>query len=173
MTVSSGTPYLPANAAPPHQRVGDPYRQHPSTSQPLAPTTASGTSRQHDTTRTRPSQPPEEEGAHVPYPYNMPIPPIQSPRTTRLNMLAAEVPDDLRKDLLWERKTNRIAPVFNNLTRMAGEVMKAPSGNRSTEGEDDEEGVGERMEREREARERYEKMRTKTWNGVIYQRPMW
>jgi hypothetical protein len=35
---------------------------------------------------------------------------VDSPRTIRLRMLASELPEDLRRDLLWERKTNRIHP---------------------------------------------------------------
>ncbi|PVG01332.1 kinase-like protein [Serendipita vermifera] len=35
---------------------------------------------------------------------------IDSPRTIRLRMLSSELPEDLRKDLLWERRMNRIRP---------------------------------------------------------------
>jgi hypothetical protein len=31
-----------------------------------------------------------------------------SPRTARLRMLSAEIPGDLTKELVWERKMNRI-----------------------------------------------------------------
>lgn len=79
-------------------------------------------------------------------------------------MLSEEVPDDLRKDLLWERKTNRIAPVYRNPSVLAlgGPAMRPLTTIRTND-----------EVQEREARERYEKMRTKTWNGVIYQRPVW
>jgi hypothetical protein len=103
-------------------------------------------------------------------------------------MLAAEVPDELRKELLWERKANRIAanvaeespsPLRRD-SRGPGVGRPGPSstagGSSSTGGaeelEEDEEQ--ERLRREREAKERYDKMRTRTWNGVIFQqRQVW
>jgi hypothetical protein len=97
-------------------------------------------------------------------------------------MLAAEVPDDLRKDLLWERKTNRIAPILNDDGPVAlrrGAALKAlttlrPNDSEPREESDEsEEAMRERLQRETEAKERYDKMRTRTWNGVIYQRPVW
>lgn len=94
-------------------------------------------------------------------------------------MLASEVPDDLRKDLLWERKTNRIAPLLDNRTvtplvphRRHVSGLK-PMTNINNSGGDDPDEERERARLEREAKERYDKMRTQTWNGVIYQRPLW
>ena len=97
-------------------------------------------------------------------------------------MLAAEVPDDLRKDLLWERKTNRIVPILNNnvpVTIRRGANLKPlttlrPEGSEPRdESDESEEAMRDRLQRERDAKERYDKMRTRTWNGVIYQRPVW
>jgi hypothetical protein len=97
-------------------------------------------------------------------------------------MLAAEVPDDLRKDLLWERKTNRIVPILNDngpTTIRRGSGFKPPKTLRPDdsgcweESDESEEAMRERLQKEREAKERYDKMRTRTWNGVIYQRPVW
>lgn len=88
-------------------------------------------------------------------------------------MLASEVPDDLRKDLLWERKTNRIAPLLDNRTvapqRRNVTGLKPMTNINSAEAEEE----SDQARREREAKERYDKMRTQTWNGVIYQRPVW
>lgn len=97
-------------------------------------------------------------------------------------MLASEVPDDLRKDLLWERKTNRIAPVLDNraptplapLRRKPDGIaggLRPMTGMTSAGAEADE--ASEQARLEREAQERYDRMRTQTWNGVIYQRPVW
>lgn len=143
-------------------------RRQPATSQPLVPVSIDAT---------------PAAAAPVPWPYNLPYPaPLQSPRTTRLKMLAAEVPDDLRKDLLWERKANRIAPILGNNGPMPirrGANLKPlttlrPEGSQPhDEPEETEEAMRERLQREREAKERYDKMRTRTWNGVIYQRPVW
>jgi hypothetical protein len=95
-------------------------------------------------------------------------------------MLAAEVPDDLRKDLLWERKTNRIAPILNDNgpARIRPGVkplttLRPDDSEPREESDESEEAMRERLQREREAKERYDKMRTRTWNGVIYQRPVW
>lgn len=127
------------------------------------------------------SQPPapvstEPPPSEAPFPYNLPYPaPPQSPRTTRLKMLATEVPDDLRKDLLWERKTNRIAPPMMNSSQRG--PHRPPTTLHPGEGNsvplESEQAQQERLERERQVRERYERMRTKTWNGVIFQRPVW
>jgi len=100
-------------------------------------------------------------------------------------MLASEVPDDLRKDLLWERKTNRIAPLLDTRvttplapsrrSAVAAGVRPmsdvAPGGVEAGGANESEQARVERLQRE--AKERYEKMRTQTWNGVIYQRPVW
>ena len=159
---SHGQPTAPVISPPATQPSAAPQRERrqPATSQPPIPVT------------TAPLQP-----AGVPWPYNLPYPaPVQSPRTTRLNMLASEVPDDLRKDLLWERKTNRIAPLLDNrtvvnpLTQRRNAPNLRPMTNMNN-GESEEESEQARLERE--AKERYDKMRTQTWNGVIYQRPVW
>ncbi|KAG8796735.1 hypothetical protein FRC16_009518 [Serendipita sp. 398] len=51
---------------------------------------------------------------------------------------------------------------------------RVPMGGSGVETEqEEEESAEERLQREREAKERYDRMRTRTWNGVIYQRPVW
>ncbi|KAG8821413.1 hypothetical protein FRC17_009832, partial [Serendipita sp. 399] len=187
---SHGTP---APAAPATMTAGPTAavtreRRQPATSQPPVPFVSS----------VQPQQQQQPSRVEVPFPYNLPFPaPVQSPRTTRLKMLAAEVPDDLRKDLLWERKTNRItsntniagtsvAPPLRRVSGAAGNVGPlrtvrvegGPSPNDrvpigGVNAEQVEESMEERLERAREAKERYDKMRTRTWNGVIYQRPVW
>jgi len=163
---SHGQPTAPVVSPPPTtSAVPQRERRQPATSQPPIPVT------------TAPLQ------GLVPWPYNLPYPaPVQSPRTTRLNMLASEVPDDLRKDLLWERKTNRIAPILDNRPVNplpsqrrnppgAGAGLRPMTNITSSGAEPQEES--EQARQEREAKERYDKMRTQTWNGVIYQRPVW
>jgi hypothetical protein len=42
------------------------------------------------------------------YPYNLPPPnPPTTPRTTRRKMLAVEIPESLRRNLLWERQVSQ------------------------------------------------------------------
>ena len=42
------------------------------------------------------------------YPYNLPAPtPPMTPRTTRRQMLSTELPEGLRRNLLWERQVSR------------------------------------------------------------------
>ncbi|PVF98022.1 hypothetical protein CPB86DRAFT_797617 [Serendipita vermifera] len=165
----TAAPVAPNNAPSPNPPRRD--RRPPATSQPPAPLSII----------------PQE----VPFPYNLPYPAgVYSPRTVRLKMLAAEVPDELRKELLWERKANRIAanvpdespvpPLVGRDSRGAPGVGRpGPSstagGSSSTGGaeEPEEDEEQERLRREREAKERYDKMRTRTWNGVIYQRQVW
>lgn len=44
----------------------------------------------------------------LPHPYNLPAPaPLQSPRTTRRQMMANEMSESLRRNLLWERTLTR------------------------------------------------------------------
>lgn len=44
----------------------------------------------------------------LPHPYNLPAPaPPQSPRTTRRQMMANEMSESLRRNLLWERTLSR------------------------------------------------------------------
>ncbi|KAG8906816.1 hypothetical protein FRB99_006083 [Tulasnella sp. 403] len=44
----------------------------------------------------------------LPHPYNLPAPaPPATPRTTRREMLATEMSESLRRQILWERETNR------------------------------------------------------------------
>lgn len=53
------------------------------------------------------------------HPYNLPAPaPPMTPRTTRRQMLATELSESLRRNLLWERQVSR-----NNLTRRGGGVL--------------------------------------------------
>ncbi|KAL4249323.1 Ras-cAMP pathway regulatory protein [Abortiporus biennis] len=42
------------------------------------------------------------------HPYNLPLPePPTTPRTTRRHMLSTELPEELRRQLLWERQVNK------------------------------------------------------------------
>ncbi|KAG8967958.1 hypothetical protein FRC03_008979 [Tulasnella sp. 419] len=44
----------------------------------------------------------------LPHPYNLPVPPPPAtPRTTRREMLKTEMSESLRRQILWERETNR------------------------------------------------------------------
>jgi hypothetical protein len=58
-----------------------------------------------------PSQPAEPISIPPPrmhYPYNLPPPnPPTTPRTTRRKMLAVEIPESLRRNLLWERQVSQ------------------------------------------------------------------
>ena len=63
------------------------------------------------------------------YPYDLlptPVPP-STPRTTRRNMLRKELPESLRRNLLWERQVSKQRPI--------GPVRKASSGNGTGEGD--------------------------------------
>ncbi|KDR68537.1 hypothetical protein GALMADRAFT_41167, partial [Galerina marginata CBS 339.88] len=42
------------------------------------------------------------------YPYNLPVAPPSSPRTTRRHMLSAELTESLRRNLLWERQITKV-----------------------------------------------------------------
>ncbi|KAG8864930.1 hypothetical protein FRB96_003517 [Tulasnella sp. 330] len=44
----------------------------------------------------------------LPHPYNLPLPaPPATPRTTRRQMFATEMTESMRRQLMWERETNR------------------------------------------------------------------
>lgn len=61
-----------------------------------------------------PSQPVEPISIPPPrllYPYNLPPPnPPTTPRTTRRKMLTVEIPESLRRNLLWERQVSQAHP---------------------------------------------------------------
>lgn len=193
---SHGTPALPPteNQRGPPAPAPTRERRPAATSQPPVPIFTPAREGVPAPTATR-------MGAVVPYPWNLPYPaPIQSPRTTRLKMLESEVPDELRQDLLRERRINRItshvnvagfAPMrhdgrvsgYNGGAALGSGRMRsskvlntevAPQGPEEEEQDDEEEdSEDERIRKEQEAQERYQRMRTRTWNGVIYQRPVW
>jgi len=61
-----------------------------------------------------------------PHPYNLPAPvPQQTPRTTRRKMLANEMSESLRRNLLWERHVTKMANT--GVTRSSNNVL---NGNR-------------------------------------------
>ncbi|KAF5359358.1 hypothetical protein D9756_003596 [Leucocoprinus leucothites] len=101
------------------------------------------------------------------YPYNLPPPnPPTTPRTTRRKMLAVEIPESLRRNLLWERQVSQAHPRGLKRSASSGDVQVkgweipnvvklTPKGLRS-EPED------EQKERTRESRRRY-LARTRSW----------
>lgn len=80
------------------------HQQHPPTTRPLPPRPKSPSP--------LPSFGPVETAAPSAAHVGEPEPPImgipQSPRTTRRQMLAAELPEELRKQLLWERMSRQV-----------------------------------------------------------------
>jgi hypothetical protein len=107
----------------------------------------------------------------MPYPYNLPFPTYMlSPRTTRLKMLSSEMPPDLRNDLLWERKANRVHAVYRPMAGLRSLAVAAA-------GSGDEGAPAEPTEEERaamaadEARRRA--MRNRTWAGVFPRPTAW
>lgn len=65
----------------------------------------------------------------LPHPYNLPAPaPPQSPRTTRRQMMANEMSESLRRNLLWERTLSR--RMLGGFTR----INPAPPTNGRTSG---------------------------------------
>ncbi|KAF8972333.1 hypothetical protein BDZ97DRAFT_1650467 [Flammula alnicola] len=53
--------------------------------------------------------PPPSAAIPLGYPYNLPPPEAPStPRTTRRHMLATEMPESLRRNLLWERQVSKV-----------------------------------------------------------------
>ena len=81
-------------------------------------------------TRMEPQQrPPATAPIQVGYPYNLPPPPPPStPRTTRRNMLATEMSESLRRNLLWQRQTSKPNPAALRRTTSAGATRYNPLG---------------------------------------------
>jgi hypothetical protein len=111
--------------------------------------------------------PMDPQPIEMPYPYNLPFPThMLSPRTTRLKMLSSEMPPDLRNDLLWERKTNRVHAVYRPMAGLQ------PMGNGAGSG--DEGAPRELTEEERATEEaRRRAMRNRTWAGVFPRPTAW
>jgi len=108
----------------------------------------------------------------MPYPYNLPFPThMLSPRTTRLKMLSSEMPPDLRNDLLWERKANRVHAVYRpmaGLRPLANAAAGSGDEGAPTEPPTEEERAAIADE---EARRRA--MRNRTWAGVFPRPTAW
>ena len=79
----------------------------------------------------------------LPWPYNLPLPTApMSPRTTRSRMLASELSESLRRNLLWERESGVGAMAISRRTgkkelREVDFVQASSSKKRSMYGEDD------------------------------------
>ncbi|KXN84075.1 hypothetical protein AN958_00490 [Leucoagaricus sp. SymC.cos] len=59
------------------------------------------------------------------YPYNLPSPnPSTTPRTTRRKMLAVEIPESLRRNLLWERQVSQAYPRGLKKSASSNDVVK-------------------------------------------------
>jgi len=106
----------------------------------------------------------------MPYPYNLPFPThMLSPRTTRLKMLSSEMPPDLRNDLLWERKANRVHALYRPMAGLQPLANATGSG--------DEGALREPTEEERAAmvaeETRRRAMRNRTWAGVFPRPTAW
>jgi Protein of unknown function (DUF3295) len=109
---------------------------------------------------------PEPRPIEMPYPYNLPFPThMLSPRTTRLKMLSSEMPPDLRNDLLWERKTNRVHAQYRPVP-----LANAASGDEGAPPTELTEEQRAAMEAEA-ARRRA--MRNRTWAGVFPRPTAW
>ena len=106
----------------------------------------------------------------MPYPYNLPFPThMLSPRTTRLKMLSSEMPPDLRNDLLWERKANRVHAVYRPMAGLRPFANATGSGDEGAPKEPTEEERAAMMADE--ARRRA--MRNRTWAGVFPRPTAW
>lgn len=61
--------------------------------------------------------PPATAPIKVDYPYNLPLPiPPSTPRTTRRNMLATELTESLRRNVLWHRHVDKPNPTIRRTT---------------------------------------------------------
>ncbi|KAG9013062.1 hypothetical protein FRB94_003894 [Tulasnella sp. JGI-2019a] len=61
----------------------------------------------------------------LPHPYNLPVPaPPATPRTTRRQMFATEMTESMRRQLMWERETNR--RVMGGLYKKGSAPRKPP-----------------------------------------------
>ena len=167
------SPTVRAERPRPHSTYGAPTKVHDSPPPPYpehaqagAPSTSKPPSSSDNNSAALMSAQPIE----MPYPYNLPFPThMPSPRTTRLKMLSSEMPPDLRNDLLWERKTNRVHAVYRPNAGLGPLANTAGSG--------DEGAPREPTEEERaamaadEARRRT--MRNRTWAGVFPRPTAW
>jgi hypothetical protein len=70
------------------------------------------------------TQPVEIPAPRLLYPYNLPPPnPPTTPRTTRRKMLAVEIPESLRRNLLWERQVSQAHPRGLKRSASSGDVV--------------------------------------------------
>jgi len=100
------------------------------------------------------------------YPYNLPPPnPPTSPRTTRRKMLTVEIPESLRRNLLWERQVSQAHPRGLKRSASSGDIAKGweiPNVVKLTPKWLEQEPEDEEKERLKESRRRY-LARTRTW----------
>ena len=114
----------------------------------------------------RPAEPISIPPPRMYYPYNLPPPnPPTSPRTTRRKMLTVEIPESLRRNLLWERQVSQAHRRGLKRSASSGDVAKGweiPNVVKLTPKWLKQEPVDEEKERLKESRRRY-LARTRTW----------
>ena len=104
----------------------------------------------------------------VAYPYNLPAPqPPTTPRTTRRTMLTHELPESLRRNLLWERQVSRLRPLGNGMNRRssAGTAANGASGSGSNANSSTT-NVDPKVAEEEEKRRRVE--RNRSWTDTFH-----
>ncbi|TDL25726.1 hypothetical protein BD410DRAFT_765411 [Rickenella mellea] len=98
------------------------------------------------------------------YPYNMPTPiPPSTPRTTRRSMLANELSESLRRNLLWERQVSKQRPMGIQPRRQVGALTNGVRPLTNIRPGDPNPGPGPTTAENMEERRRKAIARNKSW----------